>query len=272
MKRTVWTSWGTWWALIWAFVAALYAIPFLLLDLDLDGIEAPVAEGMLALGTGLLLGVRINRAYERWWEGRQLWGTLVNVSRNLAVKAKEFARLDAEESADLARLIAGFAYALKDHLRRGARLQDTPGFEDREETPNHVPQWFVARIYARVHAWVEAGRITPEEMRTIDLEARVLLEVCGACERIRNTLMPPSLAGLTRLIMVLVVLGFPLIAEERLGWYTILGTAGLTFFLVVGETTATIIERPFGTDANQLDLDQLCTTIRDTTAEALGVS
>lgn len=272
MKSSVWTSWGTRWALLWACIGALYALPIMLLDPDLEGVEAPVTEAMLALGTGLLLGVRINRAYERWWEGRQLWGTLVNVSRNLAVKAKEFARLDAEESADLARLIAGFAYSLKDHLRQGARLQDVPGFENREETPNHVPQWFAARVYARLHTWVEAGRITPEEMRTIDREARVLLDVCGACERIRNTLMPPSLAGLTRFIMLMVVIGFPFIAEERLGWYTILGTAGVTFFLVVGETTATIIERPFGTDANQLDLDRLCMTIRDSTAETLGVS
>ena len=50
-------------------------------------------------------------------------------------------------------------------------------------------------------------------MRTIDREARVLLDVCGACERIRNTLMPPSLAGLTQVVMFLVILGFPIVAE-----------------------------------------------------------
>ena len=34
----------------------------------------------------LLLAYRTNTAYDRWWEGRKLWGSLVNNSRNLAIK------------------------------------------------------------------------------------------------------------------------------------------------------------------------------------------
>jgi putative membrane protein len=264
------TSAATRVALVWAAVAAVYAAVVVSLDTSLDAVEHPVTEVAFALGTGLLLGLRVNRAYERWWEGRTLWGTLVNVSRNLAVKAKEFAGLQEEESAELARELAGFAYALKDHLRQGVRVQDVPGFADRPEEPVHVPVWITAQIYARLHRWLKEGRILPEEMRTIDREARVLLDVCGACERIKNTLMPPSLGALTLIVMVPAILGFPLAFDEALGWWIVPTTALFAFFLLVGETTASIIERPFGTDANQLDLDRLCVVIRESTAEALG--
>ncbi len=45
-------------------------------------------EGAIAAIIGMLLVFRTNRAYERWWEARSLWGSLVNVSRNLAIKIK----------------------------------------------------------------------------------------------------------------------------------------------------------------------------------------
>jgi len=48
-------------------------------------------HAIIALILGLVLMFRINRAYARWWEARTLWGTLVNVSRNLAIKAKTLA-------------------------------------------------------------------------------------------------------------------------------------------------------------------------------------
>ena len=51
--------------------------------------DFPVAlDAAVGFAMGLLIALRVNRAYERWWEARTHWGTLVNVSRNLAVKAK----------------------------------------------------------------------------------------------------------------------------------------------------------------------------------------
>ncbi|GAI91275.1 unnamed protein product, partial [marine sediment metagenome] len=62
------------------------------LGFEVEGIEYPITEAALTVGTGLLLGMRLNFAYDRWWEARKLWGTLVNVSRNLAVKTSAFVR------------------------------------------------------------------------------------------------------------------------------------------------------------------------------------
>ncbi|HNU58899.1 MAG TPA: bestrophin family ion channel, partial [Aquaticitalea sp.] len=48
--------------------------------------QITVMHGMLGFVISLLLVFRTNTAYDRWWEGRKLWGALMNNSRNLAIK------------------------------------------------------------------------------------------------------------------------------------------------------------------------------------------
>jgi len=235
-------------------------------------LDRPVAETALALGTGLLLAVRINRAYERWWEARTLWGRLVNVSRNLAAKAHAYARPEGAEARRFADLITGFAYALRDHLRAGVRLQDVEGFRDEGAAPAHVPLWLATRIFEQLRTWDTEGRTTPEQLWPLDQEVRGLMDVCGACERIRNTLMPASLAMLTRVLMLLVAAALPwVLHDDGTVLYVVVVVFFATFLLLVVETTASVIERPFGRDVNQLRLTPLCETIRRTVDQALDV-
>lgn len=271
MKKML-TSRGTRIALLWALGMMIYSAVVMGLFPELEVLDRPVTEAALALGAGLLLGIRINRAYERWWEARTLWGSLVNVSRNLAVKTQAFTRPASEEAERMARLIGGFAFALKGHLREGVALQAVPGLEQEPAKPTHVPLWIAGRIYEHLAEWDVAGRITPEQLWPLDREARSLMDICGACERIHNTPMPPSLGGLTRLVMLIGAAALPWVLYD-VGplWYVAIAVGVATFFMLVVETTAAVIERPFGRDPNQLPLDDLCRTIRTTVREALGV-
>ena len=266
-------SHGTKSAAIASGFLVLYTAVVTLALQEIELLDRPRTEAVLAIGTGLLLGLRLNRAYERWWEARTLWGALVNVSRNLAVKSVVFAAPDAEEARSMAGLIAGFAQALKGHLRGGVSLASIRGFEDTEADPQHVPLWLATRIYEQIRAWNEEGRISDEQMRTLDLEARELLEITGACERIHNTPMPPSLSGLTVLVLTLTLLGLPwVLHDDGPAAWVILAVGMTSFFLLVIETTASVIERPFGTDSNQLDLDGLCAGICASVNQSFGVS
>ena len=82
------------------------------------------------LGTviGLLLAFRTNSSYSRWWEARTLWGRLVNVSRNLAIKVADLVKADQDDLNRFRIDIVAFAYGLKDHLRGESRLQSLSGF------------------------------------------------------------------------------------------------------------------------------------------------
>jgi putative membrane protein len=227
-------------------------------------------DASLVFVLGLLMALRINRAYERWWEGRILWGTLVNASRNLAVKVRTFARPEADEAARVHTLIAAFAYGLRDHLREGARLDRLPGFEP-DELADHVPSAVVSRLYEHFRDWTEAKRVTHQELRMLDLEGRILLDVAGGCERIRNTALPPSLTWVTRVAVICSLLIGPWAGAEEFGWW-ILPVAGVIAFLVLfAETIAFSLEHPFGTELDQLDLTGISCAIDVSTGEILGV-
>ena len=275
MIRGFLSSLGTRWAVVWAMMAGVYGVVACVVFERIGSRDTPFTEAALAVLMGLLiavLGRRLSMAYDRWWEGRKLWGTLVNVSRNLAVKMQAFADPDPDESAAAARAISGFAYALRDNLREGASLEKVPGFENSTERPRHVPSWIVARIYDAIHRWRKDGRIADEEMRTLDLEAREFLDVCGACERIRNTQVPPFFGASARLLVVLAILDLPIVLYPFLGWWTVAGVIALAFLLILAESTTVIVEQPFGTDANALDLTRLCVVIETTVGEILGLA
>ena len=87
-------------------------------------------HAILGLVVSMLLVFRTNGAYAKWWEARSLWGTLINASRNLALKGRNFVEVATEERQQLAKLIAVFATTLRDHLRRINDLKRVPGFED----------------------------------------------------------------------------------------------------------------------------------------------
>jgi len=78
----------------------------------------------LAVVLGWLLVFRTNTSYARWWEARTLWGSLVNISRNMAIKVADLVKADDAELIKFQTEIVAFAYGLKDHLRDEAVLQN----------------------------------------------------------------------------------------------------------------------------------------------------
>ena len=235
-------------------------------ELDLISV---VAEGSAALVLGFLLVLRLNRGYERWWEARSLWGTLVNVSRNLAVKVRELVGPNAQERSHVRTLIVGFPYGLKDHLRDGSELQKVPGFSETESRPQHVPSFIAARLYEMFNRWKRAGQISGEELWVLDREARELLEICGACEKIKTTPVAQSYRTLVRHALLLVLLAAPWALDEKLGWFNVPATFIASALVLALEGIATKLEDPFGTTQDDLQLERICGTIDSSVSEIL---
>jgi putative membrane protein len=237
-----------------------------------DVIPTPsVIDASVAFALGLLMALRVNRAYERWWEARTLWGTLINASRNLAVKMRVFAQLESAEARRMHTLIAAFAFGLRDQLREGASLASLRGLENEPADPQYVPGWIATQLYATLRDWTKAARISEHQQRMLDLEMRILLEVSGACERIHNTSLPPILTWVTRLAIVGVLTLSAWALRGELGWHLVPLAGFGAFFVLVVETLSHSMEHPFGRDFNQLDLTEMCEVIERSTGEILGV-
>ncbi len=226
-------------------------------------------SAVFSMVMGLLLVFRTNRVYDRWWEARSLWGWLVSVSRNLAVKIESFLNLERSEREEVRHLIAGYARALAGHLRKGAKLNNLPGFEQAEGDPEHVPAHISGMIYQRLANWKRAGRVSEQELRIMDEEARVLLKICGDCERIRNTLIAGSYRLFTIKCLLLYLLTLPWGLVHEFSYWTVPISVVLTYLMVGLEAIAETVEEPFGQDLDDLDLEYLCDQIDASVGEIL---
>src|SRR5262249_30879882 len=152
----------------------------------------------------------------------------------------------AEERQAFARLIVGFAVALKRHLRGGQPLQTVPGFEGDPATPTHVPAHLASRVFALMKAWRTDGKLTDMEFLALDPLARALMDVCGACERIRSSPVPLSYRSLLRHGTVLYLLTAPWFVSAEYGYWSIAIVSLMAYFLLGTELTAENVEEPFG--------------------------
>lgn len=222
----------------------------------------------LTLVLGWLLVFRTNTAYGRWWEARTLWGALVNASRNLTVKVRALTGLSPEDRGQFEQIITNFPHALRDHLRNP--VANRPVGDEMEAGPTaHRPSQVVTSTYQLLWNWKANGKLDGDELRILDVELARFLDVCGGCERIRNTRVAYSYRVFARQCVFLFLLTFPWGIAEDFRWWTIPLTGITAYFMLGLEIVAEDIEEPFGHDDDDLDLDTLCQVIDDSTRSIL---
>jgi putative membrane protein len=223
----------------------------------------------LILGT--LLVFRTNTSYDRWWEGRKLWGQLVNDSRNLAIKVQTCLRVNAEEKQRLARWLIDFAVALKRHLRRDTACESylETVLSAGGGTESHRPAQIAAQIYDQIAAWRAADQIEAIDLLFLDQHAAALMNICGACERIQKSPISLSYRWFIRQSIAIYLLTLPWGLMQAFGWWTVPMVALIGYFMAGIEAIAEQIEDPFGITQDDLMLDDLCQTIETSVTEVL---
>ncbi|HYH65663.1 MAG TPA: bestrophin family ion channel [Urbifossiella sp.] len=230
-----------------------------------------VTSTVNGLVLGALIGFRTKAAYDRWWEGRCLWGELTNHSRNLCLKAVRLADPPAADRRELFRLVGGFPFALMRHLREGLKLQEVSGFEKDPATPAHIPAELAGRVFGLIRRWKDEGRIDGFGQLALDPHAAAYMNVCGACEKVRNTPLPGTFLALLRHGLLISFLLLPWHLVHVLGAWAMLVQAVIVYFMLGIELTAEEVEQPFAYDPDDLPLEEFCATVRKNAAELLGV-
>ncbi len=235
----------------------------------------PVMHSILGFAISMLLVFRTNTAYDRWWEGRRLWGQLVNTSRNLALKIDaHMAPGDNSTRSLFARSIALFAHEMRLHLQmEKTRLaldgQPHPEIPDFDRS-KHVPAQVAGVMHQRMMLLHREGRITGEQMLALDKELVQLMEICGACERIKNTPIPYSYSSFIKKFIVVYVLTLPFGFVFSLGYIAIPVVMFIFYVMASLELIAEEIEDPFGTDPNDLPMERIARMIKGNVEEVLG--
>jgi putative membrane protein len=235
----------------------------------------PVMHSLLGFAISMLLVFRTNTAYDRWWEARKLWGQLVNVSRNTAIKlAAILPQEDQRSRAWFALLLGRFAQALQAHLRseKTRVALDALAHPDLEGLdPNrHIPAQIAALMHARVHRAYREGHISGDQLIGLTSDLSAFMDICGACERIKNTPLPYSYSSFLKKFIVIYSLTLPFGFVFSLGYIAIPVVVFIFYVLASMELIAEEIEDPFGNDANDLPLDRLTAIITANTSELLA--
>jgi ion channel-forming bestrophin family protein len=221
---------------------------------------------ILGFALSMLLVFRTNTAYERWWEGRKLWGSLVNSSRNLAMKTETMFRDDAETKMFFSMMIPNYAFALKNHLRdkyiadEFSEINTLSKKQLSEKT--HKPNMIAQAMFAKVNELFSSGKITGEQLLFLNYELQNFTEVCGACERIKKTPIPFSYSVFLKKFIFIYVMTLPIGYVFTLQWLIIPIVILIFYALASLELIAEEIENPFGTDPNDLPTDQISETIK----------
>ncbi len=232
-----------------------------------------IMHGLLGFVISLLLVFRTNTAYDRWWEGRKLWGALVNNSRNLALKLDAILPKNDTQSRILFKtLIPQYAVALKKHLRsEQVRLElDEALHEELDfEHATHIPNQLAAVLFKKANTLFELGKIKGEHLIVLNAELQSFTDVCGACERIKNTPIPFSYSAFIKKFIFFYIMTLPFGYVFSLGYLTIPVVTFIFYVLASLELIAEEIEDPFGADVNDLPMDKICANIEKHITELL---
>ncbi|HEY9903794.1 MAG TPA: bestrophin family ion channel [Candidatus Sericytochromatia bacterium] len=220
---------------------------------------------------GLLLVFRTNTAYERFWEGRKLWGGLVNNTRNLArqiwVDIAEVKPEDRTKKISALRLLVAFAVATKLHLRSEPVNTELEGLLSSSQyfklkTMNHPPLEIAFWIGDYLQQQSQRQTLNHYQLPTLQGLLNNLVDILGGCERILKTPIPLAYAIHLKQLLLLYCLLLPFQFVAQLGWWTGPMVALVSFTLFGIEEIGIEIENPFGYDTNDLPLDAICATMR----------
>ena len=255
---------------IWDVIVTItyYVLPFTAPSLPLTIFGSALA---------LFLGFRSNSAYQRWWEGRGLWGNMINASRNLARATCNFLPdpVAAETKQRIVMRQIAYVNALRCQLRRQTPDKDVLRLLPRGEADLALERVNIAngildgtgrRIdEARREGWIDTIQQAQMEAVLVDIA-----NAQGGMERLKNTPLPIQYRFLPTLFTHLFCVLLPIGLVETLKFATPLGStlAGLMFLAVlkIGDD----LVDPFANTVHDLPLSAMCRTIEIDLRQAIG--
>lgn len=254
---------------------------------------------LVGLALGIFLGFRNNTSYDRFWEGRKLWGRMVNVSRTFTRQiltligpqpyeengvdrsdvSTTTESLDSEEVTEfhqeMVRRTAAYVHAFRMHLRdefdpdflkKLLPAEEVDALQDESNRPIAILQTLGDKIR---EAWLK-GWVHSHHVRVLEESLTEMTGVQGACERIKATPIPFSYTVLIHRLVAVYCFALPFgIVNETL-WYTPVVVLIVAYAFFGLDAVGDEIEDPFGKDPNDLPLTGLSTMIERNIRQRIG--
>ncbi|MBI2785457.1 MAG: hypothetical protein HYX60_03775 [Legionella longbeachae] len=209
----------------------------------------------------IIISFRVNTSYSRWWEGRVLWGSIVNNCRNLSLKFDAFVGLNTQP--DFYQLLIKLPVVIKAHLRKENReiqsellslcIHDVEG--------QHPVLIIIKRMYIILNQLRQEKKLQLEQYLVLDTHLANLIDMTGGCERIANTHVPPAFAFFVKQALLFYAIMFPFGWMDTFGFFIIPMMVMIVYILLGLEILSEELEEPFGKDDNDLPLNTIAKSI-----------
>jgi putative membrane protein len=242
----------------------------------------PVLGGVVpSIVLGLLLVFRTNTAYDRFWEGRRLWGSFRNDSLNMAwsitTLVQETGTEDRAAKIAILRLIVAFVIACKLRLRSESVNSELEKLMSQSQyiqlsTIGNAPLQIISWIGDYVQQQYQRGEtiLHAQHVNLLQNTLHNMMVSLGGCERILKTPLPLAYTIHLKQLLLIYCLLLPFQVVKDLGWGTGIFITLISFTLIGIEAIGVEIENPFGYDTNDLPLDAICTGIQSDIEEFIA--
>jgi len=223
---------------------------------------------LVGAALAVLLMLRTNTGYDRWYEGRKLWGGIVNQSRNLAQIGVSYGPRDAKWRRDFVRWVAAFPYACCDSLRGACDmkpLRELLGERAAEElaAAQHKPLYVTQQLARMLNQAVSDEQMDRFAFMEAEHQRALLIDHIGACERIMKTPLALALSVKIRRFLVLYLIALPFGIFDRAGIATPLIVMLVAYPLISLDQISVELQNPFSTQRlSHLPLGEISQTIQ----------
>ena len=244
-------------------------------ELDFHLAVAPYEVAGAVLG--LLLVLRTNSGYDRWWEARKLWGGIVNQSRNLVISGLTYGPTDPEWRSNFVRWIATFPHVARCSLRNTRELPEVTKLLGEEEATRiaaagHMPSYVAMRLSQTLQQAVASGKMDTLAFLQVDKERASLIDHIGGCERIAKTPLPRVYAIKIRRFIFLFLVTLPFALLNKVGWVTPFVTMFVAYPTLALDQMGIELQSPFSQQKlGHLPLDEITQTIEKNVLDLLRV-
>ena len=233
---------------------------------------------LVGVALALFLGFRISSSYDRWWEGRKLWGALVNITRALTVQVLTMTD-DApgkctQEKRAFLNMVVAFTYAMRDQLRgdvfaRSAELLP-PALAEEVDRARYKPFIILRAMGEWVTKRQKEGGFREISKTMLDRNLIELSSILGGCERIASTPVPFGYSVMIHRVVYFYCALLPFGLVDAIEWMTPVVSLVMSYSFIALDSMAAELEMPFGRDDNDLALDAISRNIELSIREMSG--
>ena len=245
------------------FSSVIYLLSKYLIDLNI-----PISIGtFLGTAIALLLSFKLSQSYDRWWEARKIWGSIVNDSRTFVIQLKWFAKKGGEDLTDaMAFRQIAWCYSLAQNLRRESATENLNSFISDQELKlisnrDNVPLALLDNHSRDISILHNEELINNFQQIQIDNTVVKLCASMGQAERIKNTAFPKTYRVTLHLFIYifLITLSLSLTEIKSLIEIPIMVFISIPFFLL--EKIASTIQDPFENTPTDIAMTSISRTI-----------